>query len=233
MLRRADQAGVARILAVGTDYESSYRAVACAARYDQVYAAVGLHPHHADRLESDAPALADLLDEPKVVAIGEIGIDRVRTVSGIDRQVATFSLQLGWAAERGLPVSVHNREADAEVLAVLAAFPVTAILHCFSSSLETARTAVAAGHLLSIAGNVTFPRADGIREVARAVPLDSILLETDAPVLAPQPWRGRRNEPSYLGTVCESVAAARDESPETVGAATWANAGRVFKWGVG
>jgi TatD DNase family protein len=229
-MERAAQAGIGRVLAVGSDLASSRAAVACAERYAEVYAAVGVHPHEAHTFNRDAADVETLLDAPNVVAVGEIGIDRARPGAPLDLQMEVFKTQLRWAAERGLPVSVHNRDADAEVLAALQGLPVTAVLHCFSSGLETARRAWVDGHIVSFAGNVTFPRADALREVAAEAPLDRLLIETDAPVLAPQPWRGRRNEPAYLVAVRDRVSEVRGVDPAALSEAIWRTADQVFSW---
>jgi TatD DNase family protein len=222
---------VGRILAVGSDLESSRAAVACAAVYPHVYAAVGIHPHHADRASEEYRGIAALLDAPRVVAVGEIGIDYVRSPSSPAIQLAAFRAQLALAREAGLPVSVHNREADADVLDALAEAGVTAVLHCFSSGLETAKAALRMGCFISFAGNLTFPKADSLRAVAAAVPADRLLIETDSPVLAPQAWRGRRNEPAHLTAVRDALADLRDLSQDAVAAQTWENAELVFHWG--
>jgi TatD DNase family protein len=204
--------------------------VACAARYPHVYAAVGIHPHEAQRFHEEGGDIERLLDAPKVVAVGEIGLDRIRGAE-IDLQLDAFRRQLRWAAERGLPVSVHNRDADLDVLDALDASGVTAVLHCFSSDAETARTALDLGCYLSFAGNVTFPKAEPLRGVLRDVPPERLLIETDSPVLAPQPWRGRRNEPAYLTAVRDTVAEVLNLESDDLDARLWANADAVFSWG--
>jgi TatD DNase family protein len=231
VVSRAERAGIGRILAVGSDLASSRAAVACAARYPHVYAAVGIHPHEAQRFHEEGRDVERLLDAPKVVAVGEIGLDRLRGGAPIDQQRTAFRRQLQWAAERGLPVSVHNRDADQDVLEALDGAGVTAVLHCFSSSAETARAAIDLGCFLSVAGNVSFPKSELLRGVARDVPLERLLIETDSPVLAPQRWRGRRNEPAYLTAVRDAVAELRTLDPGDLDAQLWANADVVFSWG--
>ena len=219
------------MLAVGSDLESSRAAVACASRYDDVYAAVGLHPHEAGRFPDEAAEIEALLDQPKVVAVGEIGIDRGRENWSVDVQTLAFHEQLAWAQARNLPVSIHNRNADADVLSALENFSVVAVLHCFSSSAAFATQALEAGCVLSFAGNLTFPKANSLREVARSVPAECLLIESDAPVLAPQPWRGQRNEPARVPAVCETLAEVRALDVETVANDVWKTAERVFRWG--
>jgi TatD DNase family protein len=219
------------VLAVGSDLESSRAALACASRYDDVYAAVGVHPHEAGKFRDEAAEIEALLDEPKVVAIGEIGIDRVSDGWGVGVQTQAFCEQLAWAQKRKLPVSIHNRDADSDVLSALRDFSVVAVLHCFTSSAGFAAQALKAGCVLSFAGNLTFPKAASLREVARGVPADSLLIESDAPVLAPQPWRGQRNEPARVFAVCETLAEIRGVHVETAAKDLWETAKRVFKWG--
>lgn len=229
-MRRAALAGISRILAVGEDLSSSRKAVELANAYDAVYAAVGVHPHHADAFEREAKDVQALTDLPKVVAIGEIGLDYDRSRSPVPEQLEAFREQLIWARERNLPVSVHNRAADADVASELRQSHARAVLHCFSGSAEFAAEAVGAGWYLSFAGNLTFPRSEGLREVARRVPLDRVLLESDAPVLAPQPWRGRRNEPAYIWATAETLARLLDIPVTTLEQAESNNAAKVFGW---
>lgn len=230
VMERAARAGVRRVLAVGSDLASSRAAVACAQRYPEVYAAVGLHPHEADRFRDEAPAIKALLGAPKVVAVGEIGLDQLRSGVSLEEQMHVFQAQLEWAQEWRLPVTVHNREADSEVLQTLCLHDVTAVLHCFSGSGDTAAAAVKAGYFISFAGNLTFRNADALRGTASQVPLDRILVETDSPVLAPQPWRGQRNEPAHVVAVCEVLGQIRGLGFEDMAERVWKTADAVFDW---
>jgi len=229
-MERARSAGVERILTVGSDYASSKMAVSLAQRYDIIYAAVGIHPHEATRFATEADATGALLEEPKVVAIGEIGLDYQRGAAPRAVQLSVFREQVAWARERNLPISVHNRGADGDVLEVLAEDSPLAILHCFSSEWEVAQTALDGGHYISFAGNLTFPKAAVLREIAGRVPIERLLVETDAPVLAPQPWRGRRNEPAHVVATASALARLRGVEESTIGAATSNNAARIFGW---
>lgn len=231
VVQRAREAGVVRMLAVGSNLESSRRAVALAARYEEVYAAIGLHPHEASSFDRNWRSLKALLDEPKVVAVGEIGLDWVRSDASEEDQRKVFRAQLGWAKDRDLPVSVHNREADGDVLEEMSTAGVRAVLHCFSGNRPFAEQAVGEGFLVSFAGNVTFPRADVLRDAVSAVPLDRLLVETDSPVLAPQPWRGRRNEPAYVAAIVNVIASVLDLTAEEVATRTCENAAMLFRWG--
>jgi TatD DNase family protein len=223
-LARARAAGVARILTVGTDPASARDAVALAAAHPEVYAAVGIHPHDAATAGDDAlAAIAAMACAPKVVAIGEIGLDYYRNLSPRDAQQRALRAQLALARELGKPVLLHCREAHADLLATLeteGVGPAGGIMHCFSGDLEVARRAGALGLLVSIAGPVTYPNARRLGEVVRALGLAPLVVETDCPYLPPQPWRGQRNEPAYLGTTAARVAELCGVTPEAVAAGT-------------
>jgi TatD DNase family protein len=232
MLARARAAGIGGLLTIGTDVASSHAAVSLAEQHPDVYAAVGIHPH--DALTADPTALAsvaELARHPRVLAIGEIGLDFFRDLSPRPAQRDALRAQLALARERGKPILVHCREAHGELLAVLEAdgIPATGgIMHCFSGDLELAGRALALGLLVSIAGPVTYPGARRLAEVARAVPLDRLVIETDAPYLPPQPWRGQRNEPAYLGATAARVAELRGLGLEAVALRTTRTACRVL-----
>ncbi len=244
VIGRARQAGVVAILNVGTDLASSRAAVALTHEHDFIYAAVGVHPHDAKTV---TPALLDELRElarqPKVVAIGEIGLDYYRDLSPRPAQRWAFEQQLALAAERGLPVVVHSREAHDDVLAVLhewvggwklevgepgAEEQRVGVLHSYSAGPERLEEVLALGFSIGISGPVTFANAGRLRAVAAAVPLERLLVETDCPYLTPEPHRGRRNEPAYVRYVAEAVARTRAAAPETIAQATTVNAARLF-----
>jgi len=219
-LGRARAAGIGRVVTIGTDVATSGDAVALAGRHPDVYAAVGIHPH--DAATADDPALADLArlaEMLKVVAIGEIGLDYYRNLAPRDTQLRAFRAQLALARDLGKPVLVHCREAHADLLAELEAADVArvgGILHCFSGDLAIAERGLALGLVLSIAGPVTYPNARRLAAVVRGVALERLVLETDCPYLPPQPWRGQRNEPAYLGVTAARVAELAGVSVETV-----------------
>ena len=228
VLDRARAAGVGRILTIGTDLESSRAAIALAAAHPDVYAAVGIHPHDAASAEPVAlAALAELGRAPKVVAVGEIGLDHYRDLAPRPVQRAALAAQLALARGLGKPVLLHCREAHADLLAILEADgvgPAGGILHCFSGDLGVARRGLDLGLLVSVAGPVTYPNARRLLDVVRALPLDRLVLETDCPYLPPQPWRGRRNEPAYLPATAARVAEVLGVTVERVAAATTATA---------
>ena len=230
IVERALAAGVDRILAVGSDLFSSETAVALARRFDSVYAAVGVHPHETAKFASHAAGVRALLGERKVVAVGEIGLDYYRGRDNAGAQMEAFREQLMWAREAHLPVSVHNRGADREIIDELRSAVVVAVLHCFTGTVELAREAIYDGHWVSFAGNVTFPKATVLRDTAVAIPPGRILVETDSPVLAPQPWRGQVNEPWHATATGRVLAVARGETYDAFCALVNENAERVFHW---
>jgi TatD DNase family protein len=205
---RAGEAGVTRILTVGMT-----EAVELAERFDGVFAVVGVHPH--DSADGDLDAVRRLHEHRKAVAVGEIGLDWYRDYAPRDVQRAMFEAQLGLAAELGKPAVIHTRAADDDTLAMLAGFEGTVVLHCFSSP-RLLEPALERGWYVSFAGNVTFKNAPELRIAAAQVPADRILAETDAPYLAPQPVRGRRNEPAYVVHTLAALAEARGEEPHAL-----------------
>jgi len=227
---RARSAGVAGFITVGTSLASSRRAIALTERHDDVYAAVAVHPHNAgDATPGAFETLTALARHPRVVAVGETGLDFYRNFAPRDTQEQAFRRQLILAGELGLPVIIHNRDADPEVLRILEEVgPARVIMHCFSGSLELARTCLDRGYYLGLGGPVTYRNARRAIEVARFVPPDRLLLETDAPYLPPEPHRGRRNEPAYLPLIAWAIAHARGVSAGTVGELTTANARGAF-----
>ncbi|GAC1333453.1 MAG: TatD family hydrolase [Chloroflexota bacterium] len=230
VLYRAQEMGVDRVLAVGSDLESSRRAVAIAQEHEPVFAAVGMHPHGAHRFMKQAEELRRLLYEDKVVAIGEIGLDRVRENAPWATQVQAFKEQLRWAKSLDLPASVHNRGADDDVLSGVSEIGACAILHCFSGSIDFAARALSLGCYVSFAGNLTFPKARAVRDAACTIPDDRLLVETDSPVLAPQAWRGRRNEPAHVTAVVDALSLARETPRASLREHLSQNANRLFRW---
>jgi len=229
VIERALAAGVRRIINVGADLASSRRAVALAEAHPPIYAAVGVHPHDAKTLTDEALAeLLGLARHPKVVAIGEIGLDFYRDLSPREAQRQAFERQLALARELGLPVIVHDRNAHAEVMDVLRRRGLRGVLHCFSGDPEMARQAIEMGFYISVAGPATFKNAKRLPEIVRQLPLERLLIETDCPYLAPHPHRGRRNEPAYVRLVAEAVADIKGLPLEEVARVTTANARALF-----
>lgn len=236
VLERARAVGVSAMLVPGVDLAACRRAVDLAGQQPDVYAAVGIHPNDAQALSG--PLLSDLRDlakHPKVVAIGEIGIDLYWRKLSLADQQAAFREQLRLADEVGRPVIVHDRDAHDEVLAELRAVRPGAggVLHSFSGGPELAAAAVELGFYLGVGGPVTYPKNEALRTVLAQAPLDRLLLETDAPFLAPVPDRGRRNEPAWVSRVVEKLAEIRGISVEAAAAATTRNAAALFGWELG
>ncbi len=228
LVQRAQAAGVARIVSIGTGIESSRATLALADRHGSVFAALGVDPHQsrgpdARRLDE----LTELLAHPKVVAVGETGLDGFRDPSSLGDQRPLFEAQLDLADALGLPVVVHSRDAAEETAAALEGFEGTVVLHCFSSP-ALLPAALERGYYVSFAGNVTFPNAADLRDAAALVPLDRLLVETDSPYLAPQPVRGRPNEPSYVSHTAATLAAVRGLEQSVLEARLDANASAAF-----
>jgi TatD DNase family protein len=232
-LERAEMAGVRQMVVVGYNLESSEQAVALAERYAPVlFAAVAVHPHDACHWNAaTADRLRELAANPRVVAIGEIGLDFHYDFSPRPDQDTAFRAQLALAQEVGLPVIIHCREAYPETLAALAAEGIERIggvMHCWAGTPSEAEQAVGLGMYLGFGGTLTFKNAESTREAARAIPLERLLVETDAPYLAPVPHRGQRNEPAYTRLVAEKLAELRGLAFPDLAALTTANAQKLF-----
>lgn len=231
VLERARAAGLRALIDVGIGPGSWERTLALAAREPLVWAALGLHPNEAETAAVETlPRLRALLGSPRVVAIGETGLDYHWQRAAPAAQQALFVAHLALARELDLPVIVHCREAYEEMLTTLAAegAGTRGVLHCFAGTVAQAARGVALGYMISLAGPVTFKNAAGLREVAAAVPADRLLIETDAPYLAPHPHRGTRNEPARVALVAAAVAAARGAPVEEIVAQTGRNAAALF-----
>jgi TatD DNase family protein len=230
ILDRARFGGVDWLVCVGTDLETSRAALAVAGRHDDVHATVGLHPHDASRLETEWDDLVALARDPGVVAIGEAGFDLHYLHSPLEAQEAAFRDQIRLAHATDRALVIHSREAWDHTFRVLAdeGVPPRTVFHCFTGGVEEARRALDLGTYLSFSGIVTFKTAGDLRAAAALAPLDRILVETDAPYLAPVPHRGSPNEPALVAVVGAGVAAARGQEPAEIAAATAATAAVVF-----
>lgn len=229
-LQTARDAGVVSFVCVGIDPRSSHVSLALAEAHEGVVSTAGMHPHEASELDSQGKVeIARLLENPLVVGVGEAGLDFFRMLSPVEDQEAAFRWQSGLARERGKPIVVHVRDAWERALEILAEEPdVSVVLHCFSAGATIARECAARGYFVSMAGPITYPKNAHLRESAAAVPLGSLLTETDSPYLSPQSQRGRENSPANVVAVVDEIARAREESFEVVAAATSANARRAF-----
>jgi TatD DNase family protein len=228
ILERARAAGVDRVIVVATRIAGAHEALALADEHDGVYACLGIHPHNAN--EPDAhrlDELRELLGHERAVAVGETGLDYFRRYAPHEDQRRLFEAQLELAAELGKPVVIHTRDADEDTLAALLRTGGTVVLHCFSSP-ALLDPALERGWYVSFAGNVTYPKAPELREAARRVPRDRILAETDSPYLAPQPVRGKPNEPANVIHTLATLAAARGEDEAELARQIDANATAAF-----
>jgi TatD DNase family protein len=231
VLARAREAGVEKMLVVGIDRGSTPEALRFAIAYSEIYAIVGVHPNSAAGFgDREMAEVREWLQAPKTVGIGETGLDYHHQDASKDDQARAFEWHLDLAAETGLPLSIHCREAYDDLLAILErrGGPYRGVLHCFGGTVSHAERAITLGFHLGVDGPVTYKKADDLREVIRQVPLDRLLLETDCPYLPPVPHRGKRNEPSYLPLIAQAVADARAEPLETVAEATTRNAINLF-----
>ena len=232
LIARLPQAGIGLVMNPGCSLASSRNAAALAREYDFLYAAVGSHPDAADEV---TPQVLDAYrqlcrDNPKVLAIGEIGLDYHYEDIPRQRQLAAFRDQMALAQELGLPVIVHEREAHADGMAVVEEFPqVTGVFHCYSGSVEMAQWLVSRGWYIGFTGVLTFKNARKAVEVAQQLPLDRIVLETDCPYMSPEPYRGKRNDPSRLPFMAQKLAQLRGLSAEEVAAITTENGRRLYR----
>ncbi|HET7758967.1 MAG TPA: TatD family hydrolase [Gaiellaceae bacterium] len=228
LVARAREAGVTRIVSVGSGLKSCRETLAIAARHDGVFTALGIHPHQA--VDEDAERLDELrqlLGNGAAVAVGETGLDYYRDYAPRDRQLDLFERQLELATELVKPVVVHTRAASDDTAAALEPFAGTVVLHCFSAP-ELLPIALERGYYVSFAGNVTYPKAEELRDAAREVPADRLLVETDSPYLSPQPRRGRPNEPANVVHTVAALAEARGGEAAALAAQLDANATAAF-----
>lgn len=239
VIKRAHDEGVTRIIIPAVDIDSTREALALADQYEGIYAAVGVHPNStAGFSDSDLADIERLAAHPKIVAIGEIGLDYYWDKSSPETQKRAFHAQLELAAKLELPVIIHNREASDDVMDVLEAWVESGlpesiqsrpgVLHSFSAPQEIAQRAIASGFFLGFTGPITFKKADDLRAVARSVPLDRLLVETDGPFLTPVPYRGKRNQPAYVQFIADRLASLKGVPTDEIARITTENALRLF-----
>ncbi len=232
LLEHMQAAGVSHALCVSVSLERLPGILALAQAHANIYASVGVHPDHEDAAEPDVATLVKLAEHPRVVAIGETGLDYFRQArEAVDWQRDRFRVHIRAARESGKPLIIHTRNAAADTLAIMAeegAGEIGGVMHCFTESREVAEAALEMGFHISFSGIVTFKNAADLRDVARQVPLDRLLIETDSPYLAPMPHRGKRNEPAYVRHVGELIAELKGMSPDELGEATSRNFFRLF-----
>jgi TatD DNase family protein len=232
VIDRALQAGISKIITIGIDAASSQRAVRLAEKYPSVYAAIGVHPHDAAQVtKNDFKIIERLALHKKVVGYGEIGLDYAKLYSAKDIQQQVFSRQLSMAKELGLPVIIHDRDAHNDTLRILKQhfpFPAGGVMHCFSGDIAFADKVMELGFFISIPGIVTFKNATSLQQVACVMPLQSMLMETDGPFLAPVPYRGKRNVPEFLLHTARKIAELRKTTLTEIAETTTANANTLF-----
>lgn len=233
VLARSRAAGIELLITIGSDLDGTLKGVDMADQYEGIYCSVGIHPHDAKDFTDDTyRLLKDLTKKTKVVAIGETGLDYHYDHSPRDVQRRVFEQHLALAGETGLPMIIHSREADDDILRLVRASGISnGVFHCFSGDMAMAEQVMAMGFYISLAGPVTFKKARGLHEVAQNVPDDYLLMETDAPYLAPEPFRGKRNEPAYLVHTAQRIAELRGISLQDVSRITTLNARRLFNIG--
>ncbi|MFP3917795.1 TatD family hydrolase [Lysinibacillus telephonicus] len=232
VIERALEAKVEKMVVVGFDRKTIERALKLADEFDFIYAVIGWHPVDAiDCTEEDLQWIEQLAAHPKVVGIGETGLDYYWDKSPKNVQQELFRKQIHLAQKLKLPIIIHNREATGDVVRILReenAASVGGVMHCFSGSVETARECIDMNFMISLGGPVTFKNARMPKEVAKEIPLEYLMIETDAPYLAPHPYRGKRNEPSFVPLVAEEIARQKELTVEEVAKATTSNATKFF-----
>lgn len=232
IVQRALDANVKYMVCPGTDVKTSKLSIDLAERYESIYAAVGIHPHDtADFKGKEIDELREMASHKKVVAIGEIGLDYYYDFSPKNQQIKAFRAQLDLAVELGLPVVIHNREANEDTMNILREYKsknVKGQLHCYAGTIEDAEELIEMGFLISFTGNITFKKLEELREILKTIPLENLMLETDAPFMTPVPFRGKRNEPSYIPYIAEKVAEIHNTTVEEVENLTTFNAINLF-----
>jgi len=233
IVARARAAGIGRMVTISTRVKRHEQVQAISERFRDIFCSVGTHPHYShEEADIDAAKLIEIAKHPKVVAIGEAGLDYFRNNSPRDAQMQSFRQHIAAARETGLPLVIHSRDCDADMAQVLrdesgkGAF--TAVLHCFTGGRELAFTAIELGHYVSFTGILTFKNSDALRDIAAELPVDRVLVETDAPYLAPLPYRGKRNEPAYVVETAKVLGETRGVTLEVINRQTTENFFRLF-----
>jgi TatD DNase family protein len=235
LLARARAAGVSEVVTIGTTLAQSATAIALAEARPDVWCTIGVHPHHAAEAPVPTPdVLAEMASRPRVIGIGESGLDYFYNRSPKDIQIESFQAHVRGARLAGLPLAIHARDADHDLAEILQdetarGGSFSFLLHCFSSSRELAETAINLGGYISFSGILTFPKSQSLRDIARDVPADRLLVETDAPYLAPVPYRGKRCEPAYVAATARVLADLRGLEPEAMAELTSTNFRRLFR----
>jgi len=232
VISAAKAKGIEFIINIGSSLESSRNSVELARNYPNVYAAVGVHPHEADKFDDKTcGSILKLTEEKKVVAIGEIGLDFYKNYSGRENQIALFRALLKVAKGLALPIVIHTREAQSETLDIIGEYmPLKGVVHCFSGDEQFLNKCLGMGFFISYTCNITYKKAQGLREMLKLTPLDRLMLETDCPYLSPEGFRGKRNDPSFVRLLAEEAARIKEISLEEVERSTTANVRGLFKF---
>lgn len=231
VLERAKLSGIKYIINIGSSIEGSKKSLQLAERYGCVYAAIGIHPHEADTAgEGSVSSIKELAKNKKVVAIGEIGLDYYRNYSGKDRQRSLFISLAGLGRDLGLPLVLHSRQAEADTLRIIKELmPLKGVVHCFSGDENFLQACLELGLFVSFTCNITYKKAQGLRDMLKFTPLDKLMLETDAPYLSPEGFRGKRNEPMQIKLLAEAVSLIKGVSVEEIADKTTKNAKEFFR----
>jgi len=232
VLAKMQENQVSHALCVSIDLESFPQIRALAEQYENIFGSVGVHPNNIDATETSLAEIVSLANHPKIIAVGETGLDYCRLTGDLEWQRDRFRTHIRAARQSGKPLIIHTREAVDDTLAILreeSAETIGGVMHCFTESLEAALEAIDMNFYISFSGIVTFKNATSLKEVAKTVPLDRILIETDSPYLAPVPFRGKMNQPAYVKCVAEEIAKLRNISVEEVGSITTCNFLKLFK----
>jgi TatD DNase family protein len=230
VIRRAETEGIGCIVNIGSSLEGSKRAVELSRQYNSIYATVGLHPHEADGFDDNAKIIIEKLSrEDKVVAIGETGLDYFKNYSKAENQKILFRYLVKLAKDLNLPLVIHSRQAQDDTLQILNdAMPVKCVVHCFSGDEDFLKKCLDSGFLISFTCNITYKKAQGLRDIVKLTPLDRMMLETDAPFLPPEGFRGKRNEPAYVKILAEEVARIKAIGIDEIARVTTENAKRFY-----
>lgn len=230
VIKRAKCDGIDYIVNIGSSLEGSKKSVELSRTYDFIYATVGIHPHEADRCDKKIQdVLKELARHDKVIAIGEIGLDYYKNYSQAENQKSLFLSLISLAKDSNLPLVVHTRQAEAETLKILKdAMPIRAVVHCFSGDEAFLKDCLDLGFLISFTCNITYKKAENLRHLVKLTPLDRLLLETDAPYLPPEGFRGKRNEPVYVKLLAEEISRIKNTNIEEVARVTTENAKNFF-----
>jgi len=231
VIRRAKNQGIDYIINIGSSLEGSRKSLELARRYDYIYATAGIHPHEADRFDKKQEvAIRELAKEKKVVAIGETGLDYYKNYSRADNQKPLFVSLVRLAKDLNLPLVIHTRKAQGDTLGILKeAMPLKAVVHCFSGDEDSLKECLDLGFFISFTCNITYKKAEDLRSLVKVVPLERLMLETDAPFLSPEGFRGKRNEPSGVRLLAEEIARIKEISVDEIAGVTTANAKEFFK----